>query len=237
VRDRDGQLAIAKFPHHRDQISTVLWEAVANRLASKAGITTATGRIEIVADRPVFLLRRFDRDGAIRLPFLSAMSMLAASDHETRSYLEIADAIQQYGAAPTEDLHELWRRIVFSILISNTDDHLRNHGFLYAGNQGWRLSPAYDLNPIPVQFRPRILSTLIDEQSGEASLDLALSVAEYFRLSQNEAKPIAHEVATAVSQWRKEAIRLGVLTQELDTVATAFEHSELEKGRRLTRPK
>jgi serine/threonine-protein kinase HipA len=233
VRDRDGQLAIAKFPHHRDQISTVLWEAVANRLASKAGITTATGRIEIVADRPVFLLRRFDRDGAIRLPFLSAMSMLAASDHETRSYLEIADAIQQYGAAPTEDLHELWRRIVFSILISNTDDHLRNHGFLYAGNLGWRLSPAYDLNPIPVQFRPRILSTLIDGQSGEASLDLALSVAEYFRLTQDEAKRTAHEVATAVTQWKKEAIRLGVPTQELVTVATAFEHSDLEKGRRL----
>lgn len=234
VRDRDGQLAIAKFPHHRDQISTVVWEAVAYRLASKAGITTAEGRIEPVANRPVFLLRRFDRNGATRRPFLSAMSMLAASDHETRSYLEIADAIQRYGAAPAEDLQELWRRIVFSILISNTDDHLRNHGFLYAGNQGWRLSPAYDLNPVPVQFRPRILSTLIDEQSGEASLDLALSVAEYFRLSQNDARRIVHQVASGVALWRKEATRIGVPAEELDRVASAFEHSELAKGRRLS---
>lgn len=233
VRDRDGQLSIAKFPHHRDRISTVRWEAVAYRLASNAGITTATGRIELVADRPVFLLRRFDREGTTRRPFLSAMSMLSASDHETRSYLEIADAIQQYGAAPTEDLHELWRRIVFSILISNTDDHLRNHGFLYSGNRGWRLSPAYDLNPVPVQFRPRILSTLINEQSGEASLDLALSVAEYFRLSQDDAKRIAHEVATAVARWRREAIQLGITAAEIDGVATAFEHSDLELGLHL----
>ncbi|HEY6852141.1 MAG TPA: HipA domain-containing protein [Terracidiphilus sp.] len=142
VRDRDGSLAIAKFPHHADRISTVLWEALALKLASAAGINAAIGRVERVAGRPVFLLRRFDREGTKRQPFLSAMSMLGAVDHETRSYLEIADAIQRYGAAPMEDLHELWRRIVFSVLISNTDDHLLNHGFLYEGNRGWRLSPA-----------------------------------------------------------------------------------------------
>src|ERR1035437_7082424 len=125
-------------------------------------------RGERAADRPVFFLRRFDREGTARRPLLSAMSMLGATDHETRSYLEIADAIQRYGAAPTEDLHQLWRCTVLPVLISNTGDRLRNHGFLYEGNQGWRLSPAYDLNPVPVQFRPRILSTLIDEQSGDA---------------------------------------------------------------------
>src|ERR1022692_4535934 len=195
VRDRDGQLAIAKFPHHSDRIQTVIWEAVAFRLAAAAGVQTATSRVERAADRPVFLLRRFDREGTARRPFLSAMSMLGATDHETRSYLEIADAIQRYGAEPTADLHELWRRIVFSVLISNTDDHLRNHGFLYEGNQGWRLSPAYDLNPVPVQFRPRILSTLIDEQSGDASIELALSVAEYFRVTQAQARQTAGEVA------------------------------------------
>src|ERR1035437_8101683 len=187
VRDSDGQLAIAKFPHHNDSINTVLWEAVAFRLASAAGITTAIGRVEKVAGRPVFLLRRFDREGTVRRPFLSAMSMLGVADRETRSYLEIADAIQRYGAEPTQDLHELWRRIFFSVLISNTDDHLRNHGFLYYGNQCWRLSPAYDLNPVPGQFRPRVLSTLINEQDGDASLELALSVAGYFRL--RPAKP------------------------------------------------
>ena len=233
VRDRDGGLAIAKFPHHSDLISTVLWEAVALRLASAAGINTAIGRIERVAGRPVFLLRRFDREGTTRRPFLSAMSMLGAIDHETRSYLEIADAIQRYGATPTEDLHELWRRIVFSILISNTDDHLRNHGFLYEGNRGWRLSPAYDLNPIPVQFRPRILSTLIDEQNGDASLELALSVAEYFRLSPTQARQTAYEIGSAVSRWREEAAALGIAAGEMTTVASAFEHEDLTQARKL----
>ena len=227
VRDRDGQLAIAKFPHHSDRIQTVLWEAVAFRLAASAGVQTATARVEWAADRPVFLLRRFDREGTARRPFLSAMSMLGATDHETRSYLEIADAIQRYGAAPTEDLHQLWRRIAFSVLISNTDDHLRNHGFLYEGNQGWRLSPAYDLNPVPAQFRPRILSTFIDEQSGDASIELALSIAEYFRLTQAQARQSAGEVAKAVLRWRQEATALGIPAAEMDIVSSAFEHEEL----------
>jgi len=230
VRDRDGQLAIAKFPHHNDRIQTVLWEALAFRLAAAARIHTATARIERVARRPVFLLRRFDRDGTARRPFLSAMSMLGATDHEIRSYLEIADALQRYGAAPTEDLHELWRRIVFSILISNTDDHLRNHGFLYEGNQGWRLSPAYDLNPVPVQFKPRILTTLIDEQSGEASIELAMSVAEYFRLNPPEARRIVRKVVQAVSQWRQEAAALRIPTAEIEVVSSAFEHEDLKRN-------
>ena len=159
--------------------------------------------------------------------------MLGATDHETRSYLEIADAIQRYGAAPTEDLHQLWRRIVFSVLISNTDDHLRNHGFLYEGNQGWRLSPAYDLNPVPVQFRPRILSTLIDEQSGDASIELVLSVAEYFRLTPTQARQAARGVANAVSRWRQEATSLGISAAETEVVASAFEHEELARAIKL----
>jgi len=150
-----------------------------------------------------------------------------------RSYLEITDGIQRYGAAPTEDLHELWRRIVFSVLISNTDDHLRNHGFLYEGNQGWRLSPAYDLNPVPVQFRPRILSTLIDEQSGDASIELALSVAEYFRLTPPQARQSARDVAKAVSRWRREAAALGIPAAETEIVASAFEHEDLALAKKL----
>src|ERR1039457_2429863 len=123
VRDRDGQLAIAKFPHHSDRIHTVLWEAVALTLAAKAGITVPVWRLETVAGKPVLLLRRFDRERGMRIPFLSAMSMLDARDNEPRSYLEFVDVLRQYGAAPKEDMHALWRRIVFSILISNTDDH------------------------------------------------------------------------------------------------------------------
>ena len=110
----------------------------------------------------MLLLRRFDRDGATRIPFLSAMSMLGAKDNETHSYLEIVDALRQSGARAKEDMHELWRRIVFTIMISNSDDHMRNHGFLYTGPDGWVLSPAYDLNPVPVDIKPRVLSTAID---------------------------------------------------------------------------
>ena len=105
----------------------------------------------------MILIRRFDRVGGQRIPFLSAMSMLGANDNEMHSYLEIADALRLYGAVAKEDLAQLWRRIVFNVLVSNTDDHLRNHGFLYGGHEGWRLSPAYDLNPFPVDIRPRVL--------------------------------------------------------------------------------
>ena len=157
VRDRDGALAIAKFPHKGDEIDVVRWEAVALRLADKAGIPVPDWRIEQVGEKPVILLRRFDRVNGQRIPFLSAMSMLGANDNETRSYLEFVDALRQHGAAPKEDMHLLWRRMVYNILISNTDDHLRNHGFLYGGPDGWRLAPAYDLNPVPVDIKPRVI--------------------------------------------------------------------------------
>jgi serine/threonine-protein kinase HipA len=191
LRDRDGHLAIAKFPNKGDEVNTVLWEAVALRLAEKAGIPVPAWRLETVADRPVLLLRRFDREEGTRLPFLSAMSVLDAKDNEPRSYLEFVDILRQHGAAPKEDMHALWRRIVFSILISNTDDHLRNHGFLWAGPAGWRLSPAYDLNPVPTDIKPRILTTAIDMDDGTASLNLALAVAGYFELAAAEAGRIA----------------------------------------------
>ena len=110
------------------------------------------------------------------------MSMLGANDKETRSYLEFVDALRQHGAAPKEDMRALWRRIVFSVLISNTDDHLRNHGFLYTGPDGWRLAPAYDLNPVPTDIKPRVLATAIDLDDGTASLDRAMDVAGYFEL-------------------------------------------------------
>ena len=205
VRDRDGQLAIAKFPNKGDEIKTVLWEAVALTLSAKAGIPVPAWRLEIVADKSVLLLRRFDREEGTAVPFLSAMSMLDAKDNEARSYLEFVDILRQHGAAPKEDMHALWRRIVFSILISNTDDHLRNHGFVWAGPAGWRLSPAYDLNPVPTDIKPRVLTTAIDLDDGTASLKLAHQVASYFELSQDEAHKIAGQVGKAVSSWRREA--------------------------------
>jgi serine/threonine-protein kinase HipA len=228
VRDRDGQLAIAKFPSQEDEVKTVLWEAVALTLGANAGIPVPEWRIENVADQPVLLLHRFDRERGMRKPFLSAMSMLDAKDHEAHSYLEFVDILRQHGAAPKEDMHALWRRIVFSILISNTDDHLRNHGFLWDGPAGWRLSPAYDLNPVPTDIKPRILATAIDLEDGTASLELALEVASYFELHTDEAHNIAAQVGQAVATWRKEAAKLGLAVREIDRMASAFEHDDLK---------
>lgn len=226
VLDKNNQLLIAKFPQQSDEYNVVLWEAVALSLASKAGITVPEYRIEKVLSKPVLLLKRFDRMNNFRLPFLSAMSMLSAKDNEMHSYLEIVDAIRQQGVRVTQDLQELWRRILFNIMISNTDDHLRNHGFLY-GQGGWYLSPAYDLNPIPLDIRPRILSTAIDSDDANGTIALAMSVIDYFGLSLKQAKDILSEVAGAVSKWRTEAKKLEIKNQEIERMTSAFELSEI----------
>src|SRR5580700_2376517 len=227
VIEKDGHLAIAKFPRKDDEINTVVWEAVALDLAKKAGIAVPAFRVELIGKKPVILLRRFDREGASRIPFLSAMSMLGSKDNETRSYLEIVDALRQHGAAPKADMEALWRRVVFNILISNGDDHLRNHGFLYAGRDGWRLSPAYDLNPVPTDVKPRVLSMAINEDDNTASLALALDVAAYFELDAVQARGIAAQVGKAVSKWRDESARHGLSKAEIDRMASAFEHEDL----------
>jgi serine/threonine-protein kinase HipA len=230
VKEKDGHLAIAKFLRKDDETNTVIWEAVALALAKKAGITVPVARVETVARKAVLLLRRFDRDGKRRIPFLSAMSMLGAKDNETHSYLEIVDALRQYGAAPKADMEALWRRMVFNILISDTDDHLRNHGFLYVSSEGWRLSPAYDLNPVPTDIKPRILTTTINEDDGTGSLALAMDVARYFELDAARAREISKQVGKAVSKWRAEAARHGITKSETDRMASAFEHEDLKEA-------
>ena len=227
VRDRDGHLLIAKFPNKGDEVNTVVWEAVALTLARNAGIDVPEWRLESISEKPVLLLRRFDREAGARVPFLSAMSMLDARDNEAHSYLEFVDVLRQYGAAPKEEMRVLWRRIVFSILISNTDDHLRNHGFLWTGSAGWRLSPAYDLNPVPTDIKPRVLTTTIDLEDATASLKLAYDVAPYFELTTEDARGIAREVGNAVMSWRKEAALLGLRNAEIDRMASAFDHADL----------
>lgn len=228
VKDKDGHLAIAKFPRKDDEIDTIGWEAVALILASKAGIKVPEWRLESVGRQRILLSRRFDRRKNIRIPFLSAMSALAAKDNEMHSYLEIADVIRQMSASPKEDLEALWRRIVFNVLISNVDDHLRNHAFLYSGLSGWNLAPAYDLNPTPTDIKPRILSTAIDLIDPTASLDLAFGAAHYFNLENLQAKKIAKEVGSAVALWRKEAAKLKIKKREIDRIASAFEHEDLQ---------
>jgi serine/threonine-protein kinase HipA len=233
VRENDGHLTIAKFPQRDDDFNVVLWEATALALAEAAGIAVPVARVETISNTHVLLLRRFDRDGTRRIPFLSAMSMLGARDNDARSYMEIVDALRQHGAAPQADMAQLWRRIVFYILISNTDDHLRNHGFVYQGQDGWRLSPAYDLNPVPVDIKPRVLSTLINEDDGTASLDTAFAVADYFQLDHAKARQIAKQVGKAVSKWRDVAARYGVNKGEIERVESAFEHTDSKMAREL----
>lgn len=232
VRDVDGSLLIAKFPKPDDEYRLVAWEAVALGLAHQAGIPVEQYRLETIAGRDVLLVRRFDRRGTERIPFLSALNMLGAAEGDRHSYPEIADALRMHGAAARTDLPQLWRRMVFTVLISNTDDHLRNHGFLYAGPGGWRLSPAYDLNPVPVDVRPRVLSTAIAvDLDPTASLDMAIEVAEFFDLKPDAARAIAAEVAAAVTRWRETAVNLGIARAEIDRMESAFEHDDLAAAR------
>lgn len=228
VRDKDGHLAIAKFPKNDDEIDIISWEALALNLAKIAKIEVPDWRLEKVGRKRILLSRRFDRKKGIRIPFLSSMSVLGAKDNENHSYLEIADAIRQMSNSPNEDLENLWRRIVFNILISNVDDHLRNHAFLYSGISGWRLSPAYDLNPTPIDIKPRVLSTAIDLVDCTASLTLAMDVAQHFNLKISQIKTIIKEVGSAVSLWRTEASKLKIKKAEIDRMSSAFEHEDLQ---------
>jgi serine/threonine-protein kinase HipA len=236
VLETDGSLAIAKFPASSDPYPVVLWEAVALELAAAAGITVPEWRLHDVDGRAVLILRRFDRkeQGQVRRPFLSAMSMLGSKDGDQRSYPEIADALRRYGARTRRDLAELWRRMVFNVLISNTDDHLRNHGFLYQGTDGWVLSPAYDLNPTPVDLKPRVLSTTIDvDGDPSASIELALEVTGYFDLDRAGARKIVREVSAAISRWSEVARRVGLAAGDCSRLETAFEHADAELARRI----
>lgn len=229
VRGRQGELLIAKFNRPDDDYDVCRWEGIAMHLARMAGLDVAHSAVEQVGGSTVFTMRRFDRDGDIRVPYLSAMSMLEATDGQHGSYVEIADAIRVHSAAATADLVELWRRAVFTVLISNTDDHLRNHGFLHAGDQGWRLSPAYDLNPVPTDVGPRILSTaLLEGEDRSASLELAFEAAAHFGISATDARGIAGEVAGAVARWREVARQGGATTAECDRMASAFEHEDFQ---------
>jgi serine/threonine-protein kinase HipA len=228
ILDRDGSLAIAKFPRCDDEFNIVVWEAVALTLAKNAGIRVPSYRLETILGKSVLILKRFDREEGNRIPFLSAMSMLGAHDNEQHSYLEMVDALIQNGASVEEDLKELWRRIVFTIMVSNTDDHLRNHGFIYERYKGWRLSPAYDINPTPLEIAPHVLTTSIDFNDNNASLETAMRVAKEFRLKKEEALLIIKEVSSSVKQWRRVASNFCISKQECDRMASAFVHEENE---------
>jgi serine/threonine-protein kinase HipA len=220
VFDKDGSLAIAKFPRKDDKADVVRWEAVALTLAKTAGINVPSFRLKNVADEAVFIVKRFDREGKDRIPFLSAMSMLGAFDKDglVHSHTEIASALIQHGAEPDKDLEELWRRMIFEIMISNKDNHLRNHGFLYI-RTGWVLSPVYDLNP---STEKGSFEVSIDDTGAKNTIPLALKVAENFRLSDARAKEILEEVRTAVADWRKVAKSFDISESQAERMKSAF---------------
>lgn len=222
VVDNDGTLAIAKFPKPDDVRSITHGEVLAMMLAASAGINAARARLQDVAGRPVALITRFDRQDRKRLPFLSAMSVLGLNDGDEATYTDIAECIRMYSSEPTKDLHELWRRIVFSVLIGNLDDHLRNHGFLYDGEDKWRLSPAYDLNPVPSEERVRELSTWISEEGPDADLDIARRAAPFFALKGDRAEAIIAEVSTTLKGWQNTARQLGMSAADIAVYATAI---------------
>ena len=222
VIGRDGALMIAKFPKADDDRSIPHGEALALTLAGKAGIQVAGAQLHQVAGRPVALIARFDRAGARRIPFLSAMSLLGLRDGDTAAYTDIAECIRMHSSAPTEDLHQLWRRIVFGVMVGNLDDHLRNHGFLHDRGDKWRLSPAYDLNPVPLAEKARELATWISEEGPEASLELARRAAPRFALKPQQAEAIIGEVAAALKGWQGAARRLGMSAADIAALATAI---------------
>jgi serine/threonine-protein kinase HipA len=231
VIDQHNHLSIAKFPKDSDSYSLETWEEIAMRLADIAGIDTPSHQLlKIEGQSFVMLSRRFDRVEGTRIPFLSAMSMTGSKDGERGSYPEIVDALSQHGARAKQDAHALFRRVAFNVLISNVDDHLRNHGFLWLDRKGWTLSPAYDLNPTPTDLKARILTTNIDLDEGTCSLDLLESASEYFNLNLAAAKGTIKEVALATSKWRTVAKKVGAPRAEIDRMSSAFEHDDLNRA-------
>lgn len=235
IMDDQGLQAIGKFPSINDERSVTRGEVLALHLATKAGINAATARIVDLDGVAVAIINRFDRTAdSKRIPYLSAASMLQASREHDHAYTEIVDAIRAHGYAPTEDAQQLWRRIVFNLLITNVDDHLQNHGFLHVANEQWRLAPAFDLNPFPDKERES--KTWLSEQDGPVtSLRRLLARCAYFALTPEEALAALHDVYRSVESWRNVALSaaVGLKPSELDDFAPAFEHDQMKEARAL----
>jgi serine/threonine-protein kinase HipA len=223
VLDKDNNLWIAKFPSKTDTVDKAAWEYLAYKLALNAGINMAESKIEKISGAyHTFLTRRFDRENSKRIHFASAMTMTGNTEDSikgtTPSYLEIVEFIENYGVNIDTNLNQLWRRIIFNIAISNTDDHLRNHGFILT-DEGWILSPAYDLNP---SIEKDGLSLNIDMDDNALDFELAKSVGSYFRLRESEMKTIIQEVSQAVKDWKTIAKKIGIKKSEIELMSGAF---------------
>jgi serine/threonine-protein kinase HipA len=222
VRDGD-RLLIAKFPHHGDGWSVIAWEKTALDLAEAAGISVPRRQLVGIEGSPVLLLDRFDREGAHRVGYVSAMTLLEAQDGQPRDYTEIAETIPENSSATTDDLRQLWRRIAFSVAVHNTDDHLRNHGFL-RHEAGWRLAPAFDINPNPELAVQRVTSV-----GGAANpadeVNALLAYSENFGLTDRQARVVLREVADAAGNWAAVARRNGIAEAEIGRFDQTLKHT------------
>lgn len=228
VLDNDNHLWIAKFPSKNDQFDIGGWEIVTYELAMAAGVNMVEAQAKkYTRNNHTFLTKRFDRTtNGERIHFASAMTLLGHVDGEDHgegvSYLELVEFITTQGAKVNEALEQLWRRIVFSICVANTDDHLRNHGFILTPN-GWILSPAYDINPVETGTG---LKLNISEDDNALDLSLALEVCPYFRLKEDRANEIMEEVKVAVRKWRNVATKYGISNAEQELKSLAFSRVE-----------
>lgn len=232
VVDQQGRVLIAKFPRvTQDRWDVTTWEAITLELAQRAGLDTPAFSLRQVDGKPVLLLHRFDRDEVgSRIGYVSGMTLLETTDGQTHDYFDLADVITQTSPSVITDLHELWRRVVFGRLIHNTDDHLRNHGFLRQTDAGWSLSPVFDVNPNPEpgEFR----TTLGGGDGDDPDVLLDPAVAAAFRLKPDQAKAAVSQIADALASWRQVAESYGVPRREAELMADAFESAAVVSIRR-----
>ena len=224
VIDPNEQLWIAKFPSKNDENDTGAWEMVTHDLAKLCGLHVPEAKLEKFSNLgSTYLVKRFDRILSKRIHFASAMTLLGKTDGASAadgtSYLDIAAFIKSYGAQPKQDLIELWKRIVFNMAVSNTDDHLRNHAFIFTKN-GWRLSPLYDVNPVPYGDE---LSLNVDEEDNSINIDLAIEASVRFGISETDATTYAKDILTIVKEnWEKRATALGLSRRLIEEMRPAF---------------
>jgi serine/threonine-protein kinase HipA len=222
VRD-DERLMIAKFPHHADGWNVIAWEKTALDLAEAAGIPVPRRQLVGIEGNPVLLLERFDREGPQRVGYLSAMTLLEAQDGQPHDYTEIAEVLPESSSSAVDDLRQLWRRIAFSVAIHNTDDHLRNHGFLRRGS-GWRLAPAFDINPNPELAAQRVTGVGGALRPAD-EVNALLLYAENFGLTDSQARTVLREVADAAENWGPIARRNGITQAEIARFEPTLSHT------------
>jgi serine/threonine-protein kinase HipA len=238
VRLADGTVGIAKFPSDSsDTWNVMAWEGIALALASSAGIEVPDFELVEIGRRRVLLLHRFDREPEPggetprRIGYVSAMTMLERRDGDIGDFLDLVDVVEEQSAHATVDIHQLWRRAVFSALICNTDNHLRNHGFLHHRGSKWKLAPAFDLNP-----NPQALDLAVGVAGARTvPIGAAIDNCEMFRLDRPQAVASLGEIYEAVSSWRRVALRTGLSAAEVDLMAPAFEHPGADQARALLR--